>query len=278
MADFGAAISTTGDPHRMEFLQTAVRNWAAALEGSPLFVTVDGDEEAAQRVREAVGGQVTVIRVGQPGPGWDNGFGMRNGRIGVAANKNTGIEALMDVVEVGLFLSDDDSSPLSADSLRLHTRTPDKHTMVCWGLSRLSTRTSGDGFAYWRWPRGVMLYIPRNGIEAVGGFREEFGPGGHEHVEFSRRVDPSRGMFVTPEEYASNRGQGAGLYWHAEDRPRPGEKGEALDARRSKQTSVRHDEGDWDRISRVMKTSTEDFAPYRASDNNRLDATKKENP
>lgn len=274
MTDFGVAISTTGDEHRMAFLLTAVRNWRAAVgQDAPVFVTVDGDEAASQRVADAVGGLAKVVRVGQPGPEWGNEFGVRNGRIGVAANKNTGIEALVDLVDIGLFLSDDDSSPLGPEALELHTRTPGLHTMVCWGLSRLSVRPTGDGFAYWRWPRGVMLYVPKGLVEKYGGFREEFGPGGHEHVEYSRRLDPEMAMFRTPQEYAHRRGQGAGQYWHAEDRPRPGEKGEALDRRRSAQTSVRHSEGDWDRISTIMRTATGGFVPYRARENDRLEAT-----
>lgn len=272
--DFGVAISTTGDPHRMEFLLTAVRNWRAALEqGAPLFVTVDGDETAALRVADAVGDLGVVLRVGQPGPEWDNGFGVRDGRIGVAANKNTGIEALVKEVRVGLFLSDDDTSPLGPAALALHTRTPDKHTMVCWGLRRLDTRKARDGFAYWNWPRGVVLYVPKRATVNAGGFREEFGPGGHEHVEFSRRVDPGVSLFASPPEYAERKGQGAGRYWHAEDRPRDGERLAELGVRRAQHTSVRRTEGDWGRIAGVMKSSTSGFVPYSARENNRAEAT-----
>ncbi len=272
--DFGVAISTTGDPHRMKFLETSARNWRAALgPDAPLVITVDGDEAAAQRVADAVWKYGTVLRVGQPGPDWTSPFGVREGRLGVAVNKNTGIEALMRVVGVGLFLSDDDTSPLSPEALELHTRTPDRHTMVCWGLSRLVPNVLDDDMAYWRWPRGAMLYIPRRAIVEVGGFREAFGPGGHEHVEFSRRAGMRTNMFASPEEYADRRGQGAGTYWHAEDRPQRGEGLAALGERRAAHTSVRRRGGDWDRIGRVMATARGGFVSYKAEDNGRLRPT-----
>jgi len=46
----GVAISTTGDPHRLPFLESNTLRWVAAMPPSaPVFVTVDGDEEAAER-------------------------------------------------------------------------------------------------------------------------------------------------------------------------------------------------------------------------------------
>jgi len=48
----GVAISTTGDPHRLPFLESNTLRWVAAMPPSaPVFVTVDGDEEAAAYVQ-----------------------------------------------------------------------------------------------------------------------------------------------------------------------------------------------------------------------------------
>jgi len=291
----GAAISTTADDHRLGLLRLSAEHWRLALPlGAPLFVTVDGDEDACRRAVAAVRDlATTVVRVGQPGPGWDGGpFGMRAGRLGVAANKNTGIELLMDWCPdqtVGtpypsvehLFLSDDDTWPRGGDALDEHVllshegeRVP--HSMVCWGSHRRS-RVVGD-LAAWGWPRGSMLYVHRDAIVRVGGMDERFGPGGHEHVEWSRRIHQATMTptpFPSPVSYAEHRAMGAARLWHCEDMARPGEPFGNLRARRRKLTSIRRADGDWEHIEKIMaeKDGQPGFVPFRAAGNGRLSAT-----
>ena len=47
----GVAISTTGDEHRLGFLETCVSAWRKALPlGSVIAVTVDGDADAGDQL------------------------------------------------------------------------------------------------------------------------------------------------------------------------------------------------------------------------------------
>lgn len=274
----GVAISTTGDPHRLAFLETSVRRWRQVLPiGLALVVTVDGDEEAAARAYTASGPDVAIIRVGQPveTPGFPHPSlpdRVRAGRCGVAVNKNTGIEVLMDYGVEHLFLSDDDTYPLGFNALRQHIYMNTEgiqHSMVCWGRSRFKAHHLD--YDTWTWPRGVMLYTARSVVEAVGGMDERFGPGGHEHVEWSRRIHQAG---FTPDEFCSPP-QRADKFWRCEDMPRLNESLVDLGRRRKEITSVRREPGDWNEIERVMLSRDGDtsYVAYRAQENGRASAT-----
>lgn len=273
-ARMGVAISTTGDEHRLGFLETCVRKWRDALpEGSPLIVTVDGTRDDLFRVGLLLGPTVDVRWVGQPVYESHSFFDSFSTRLGVATNKNTGIEALMDADVVHLFLSDDDTWPLYPQSLIKHTELDAVHSMVNWGRHRL------DGQAnLWTWPRGVMLYAVRGTINTIGGMVEAFGPGGHEHVEWSQRIH-NAGLtpapFISPASYATRNGMGAAALWHAEDMPRPGEKFGDHRLRRKHLTSVRRTNADWRMIEQIMAqmAGSRAFVPYRAHENGRTSAT-----
>lgn len=281
---FGVAISTTGDAHRLPLLERAVAAWSRALAPAHVVVTVDGDAQRAEAVRSAlVGSPCSVVRVGQPGSYWmrKSLFGMRDGRLGVAANKNTGLSLLMRAEVEHLFLSDDDTWPLSEEGPQLHVRLGLPHSMVCWGGHRLSSPVLRHGdhtYAAWSWPRGSVLYLHRDAVGAVGGMVEEFGPGGHEHVEFSRRIHQAGltpVLYPTPSEYGAQRGRGALRYWHAEDAPRPREPLGDLRMRRRALTSVHREDGDWMHIDAVMaaRDGNTNFVPYEAGANGRASAT-----
>lgn len=272
----GVAISTTSE--RLAFLEATIWGWRRVLPlGSVIVVTVDGSEEDAAKALEVLGSRDplnrgacggNVVRVGQ-------GESVRGTRMGVAVNKNTGIEYLMDAGVESLFLSDDDTYPLSREALDLHTEQG-PHSMVCWGRHRQGYRTVA--YSSWKWPRGVMLYLHRSVVEKVGGMREEFGPGGHEHVEFSRRVH-NAGLtptpFIAPAEYAHANWMGARDYWHAEDMPRAGEWSEQFNRRKTQNTTVLRRDGDWAHIDEVMARSlgSKEFVPYTAAGNGREPAT-----
>lgn len=279
----GVVISTTGDEHRMGFLETCVTNWRRVLPlGSVLVITVDGDEAACQRAVEATydarstGG--TVYRVGQPTDPYAAVFV----RQGVAANKNTGLEILSDLHNCEhMFLSDDDIWPLYPQALDKHADLSFRnvampHSMVNWGRHRL-TDTSTN-LSVWKWPRGSMLYVHRDVTYAVGGMVEEFGPGGHEHVEYSQRIH-NAGLtpapFISPASYATRNGMGAAALWHAEDMARPGEPLGNLRLRRKGLTSIRREPGDWENIEAVMarQQGSAAYVGFRAHENGRASAT-----
>lgn len=272
------AISTTGDQHRLGFLETAARNWWRALAAFDLpttvFVTVDGTEDDAEQVLARVAGFAEVYRVGQT---LENAAGSREG---VAVNKNTGIELLMDAGVEHLFLSDDDTWPLRSLALSSHIDMDVAHSMVCWGDRRLEGRpeTVSGRVATWNWPRGVMLYQTRDVIEHVGGMDEAFGKGGHEHVEWSRRIH-NAGLtphpFISPASYALHRAQGARWWWNCEDMPRQGEPAGSHRSRRRVLTTIKRTDADREQMAQVLASHEGDasFVPYRAHENSRTSAT-----
>lgn len=274
----GVAISTTGDEHRFDLLRRCVVGWHVNLPcEASLFVTVDGDDAAVARVALAVkewtGG---VYQVGHN----LNTVGTplvipRDGRLGVAVNKNTGLELLMNVGVEHLFLSDDDAWPINPFAADCHTNGYEPHSMVNWGGHRLKQDV-------WDWPRGAVLYARRDVVLRVGGMVEAFGPGGHEHVEWSRRIHQhglTPALYPSPLVYSDQGGLGARQFWHAEDMPRPGERRANLVSRRRGLTSVRRQPGDWAHIEKILAEmdGKTDFVPYAANENGRASATLYEN-
>lgn len=277
MRRIGVAISTTGQPHRMDLLVRCVQNWDAYLPNTAsLFVTVDGDEENVADVARAVSPWTSsVLRVGQRLD--ERTLGQDPHRLGVAANKNTGLEALMDAshgVE-NLFLSDDDAWPLSFAAIHLHLGHL-AHSMVCWGHHRRAQHR--DTYADWSWPRGSVLYADREVVETVGGMIEAFGQGGHEHVEWSNRIHnagltPVR--YPSPLVYTEYRYLGAARFWNCEDMPRPGEDISRLMARRRRISSIDRPPGYAAHIDQIMAAmdGSSQYVPYRAEANGRASAT-----
>jgi hypothetical protein len=274
------AISTTGHEHRLELLAQCVEGWSNALGmGDSLFVTVDGDADDTRRVAQVVHEHTSsVFRVGSHLMDADRGSRTGPYRKGVAANKNTGLELMMDNTSAThLFLSDDDTWPLYRQSLDKHRDLPLAHSMVIWGKSRL--KSSEGPYADWSWPRGVMLYQTRSVIERVGGMDERFGPGGHEHAEFSMRIHNAHltpANFMTPASYATRGGQGANALWHAEDMPRAGEPLYALGRRRERITSVpKRNQKSWENIHKIMaeREGSDAYVGFRAHENGRASAT-----
>lgn len=257
----------------MGFLKAAVSEWdRCSPSDAALFVTVDGDKLDAQRVQRVVSQWTgSVFHVGhRPGE--------TSTRLGVAANKNTGIELMIDAGVEHLFLSDDDCYPLLPQALGKHMDFEYQHSMVCWGGSRLDYVQKS--YAAWGWPRGVMMYAHRDVIYRVGGLDERL-RNAHEHAEWSTRIHDA-GLtaepFVTPRSYAEKGQAGAAtrasLLWHCEDMRRAGEPLAELGRRRQAITSIDKAERDWDAIHAVMaeRAGTGAYVPYRAHENGRASA------
>lgn len=269
----GVAISTTGDRHRLSLLRMSVKNWDRCLpENASLYVTVDGDGDAVRRVeREVDEWTASVARIGQPRTS------DRPSRLGVAANKNTGLEYLMDSARCDrLWLSDDDSWPLSPASLIAHVNIGLPHSMVNWGRHRRSVERAG--IASWSWPRGAVMYVERRVVEEVGGFIEAFGTWGHEHVEWSRRIHQAGFTpvpYPSPKSYTSQNFLGARALWHCEDMQYPGEPLGDLRVRRQALSSMRREADGQKRADQIMNLRDGDttYVPYRASQNDRWSAT-----
>lgn len=277
----GVAISTTGDEHRLSLLARCVKGWDEALpDNSSMFITVDGDEDACRRVHNVVSNWTgSIFRVGQVLPFTAAGvhYEVREGRLGVAVNKNTGIELLMNGAKAAhLLLSDDDIWPLSPEAIDLHVSGNLDHSMVCWGRHRLGW--TSNGCAEWTWPRGSMIYTRRSVVDQIGGMVEAFGPGGHEHVEWSRRIHQAGltpAAYPSPLAYAHGGAMSAALYWYAEDMPKKGEGMAAYAARKHRTTSVRRLPEDGAMIDEIMRSreGSSAFVPYVAGENGRASAT-----
>lgn len=272
----GVAISTTGQEHRLGFLETCVRAWRNNLPlGSVLVVTVDGDEDeqreaykVAQPVTHSDGGLVIAVgrRLGEP-------------RAGVAATKNTGIEYLMDSGVRHLYLCDDDTWPRHPQALIKH-ENGEPHSMVGWGQSRVKKKYPDK--VVWTWPRGVMLYTQRHVIDRVGGMDERFGAGGHEHVEWSQRICNAKltsQPFTSPPSYGdrTDRGDatGASRLWHCTDMREADESGYDWGLRKAKNTTINWD-ADYHEQATALKRETKDsiaYVPYSARANGRPSAT-----
>lgn len=129
---------------------------------------------------------------------------------GVAATKNAGISALMDANCRHLFLADDDVWPVKPGWAEPYVTDPEPHLMHCWGQKRL---IADDGhYTTWTHPRGVLLYVERRVIDAVGGMRTVCRWGG-EHSEWSRRIHNAG---FTKHRYADLTACRRGV-WHCED-------------------------------------------------------------
>jgi hypothetical protein len=261
----GVAISTTGQFHRIPFLETCVERWGSALRHDcHLVVTVDGDAMDAERVRIALDGKGADVLWMVPAA---------EGRRGVAANKNTGIEWLVEMGVEHLFLSDDDAWPTcpGAPDLHRHPGAP-PHSMVNWGPHRL------DNEMAWTWPRGSVLYAHRSVVDTIGGMIEAFGTGGHEHVEWSRRIFQAGitpFLYTAPLAYAAlEGGYGARRFWHCEDMPRPGEHMSLTMARRRRLTSMNREADAAAKSEQIMDVmdGSPRFVPYTAARNGREQA------
>lgn len=278
--DIGVAISTTGQEHRIGTFVWGVRAWRETLpDAATVVVTVDGNIEDQHRVlralRDAEVEGVEVYRLND---------GFEPARAGVAASKNTGIEILTDAGVEHLFLSDDDAWPMNGFAINKHIELATGHgvlhSMVCWGSSRLEKR---EGYwASWTWPRGVVLYAHRSVIETVGGMVEEFGSGGHEHAEWSRRIH-ANGLtpapFVSPRSYAEHgpggRATRASVLWACADMRRPGESAADFVVRKYDFTTLHRNGEESARINALLDSleGSTAFVPYKASENGRPSAT-----
>lgn len=165
-------------------------------------------------------------------------------RKGVAWNKNRGITTLVDSGCTDLFLADDDMYPLSKFSWTRYVDDPALHLSLCWGRHRREKVQTHPGYTTYTWPRGVLLYLHRSVVETVGGMRTEYGAGGHEHVDLSRRIHQAG---LTPAPFM-DLDQDPREWFHAEDMPRPGEAVRQFQTRKRRHTTIKRTTRDRQRV------------------------------
>lgn len=118
-------------------------------------------------------------------------------QAGIARAKNKCIELLIDAGCDELFLLDDDCYPIADGWTDLYVNNPEPH--LCYLFKDPGTNgkplttpatiyDDGRTFAY-EHPRGCLLYLNRSVVDTCGGERTIFGVWGHEHVEYSIRIN-----------------------------------------------------------------------------------------
>jgi hypothetical protein len=162
---------TTHD-RREGYLQ-AVKHWNSRLGRGDVLVVVDDASEV-------------------PAPGATYRF---DSQAGVARAKNKCLELLMAAGCEHLFLADDDCWPTADDWAARYISTGYRHLCYLWPDRVPQPRGCDarllydDGAVYARgWPRGVLLYVHRSVVDAIGGMRTDFPVWGGEHVEYSLRA------------------------------------------------------------------------------------------
>lgn len=168
----GVAITTRNRP---TWLATTIEHVKQHTPGATIVVVDDASKPAAEGVTFRFGHQV-----------------------GIARAKNKCIELLMDAGCDELFLLDDDCYPIADGWTDLYINNPEPH--LCYLFKDPDPHTGrplatpetiyddGQTFAYTH-PRGCLLYLNRAAVEACGGERTIFGIWGHEHVEYSLRIN-----------------------------------------------------------------------------------------
>lgn len=104
---------------------------------------------------------------------------------GVYNAKNECLRQCMDTGKTHIFLCDDDIYPVDPQWADYYINRPEKHYAHSFDLyetyrdaNLVATIRSG----------GTMLYFTRDIIQNVGGFKNDFGTWGHEHVNLSDRI------------------------------------------------------------------------------------------
>jgi hypothetical protein len=184
----GVALSTH---NRRNLFERAIAQWQRWIPPGTVLVVVDDASDVP--VPEISG--VMAIR--------------HDVRMGVAMTKNRGIAALMDAGCDHLFLSDDDVHPVRDWWWRPYVQSSESH--LSWQGPQHNRIVGGDDEHYAvEFPKGYLLYVHREVVDAVGGMDPAFGTWGGEHVEWQRRIHDAS---LTSWPYADARGTDA--LWRA---------------------------------------------------------------
>lgn len=170
----GVAISTR---NRRETLERALYNWKLHNPQGIGWKLIVVDDASATSVPDMPGVQVI-----------HNPY-----RMGVAMTKNRCIEALIDAGCDDMFLADDDVWPIADGWWTPYVNSPEPHLSYQWVGRARRTRWAKehDDGQHWSitFPRGVLLYVHRKAIDAVGGMDPAHGAWGGEHVEWANRIN-----------------------------------------------------------------------------------------
>lgn len=124
---------------------------------------------------------------------WDN-YQYVEPRMGIARAKNECLRRSYDAGDF-FFLFDDDAFPRKAGWERLYI---DKsvthqchHLLYCADVGPYVTVGDTHGISEYNAPLGVLMFMTKKCLEVVGGFNEDFGIYGNEHIKYTNRVHAS---------------------------------------------------------------------------------------
>jgi GT2 family glycosyltransferase len=134
---------------------------------------------------------------------WGIDYHYHQTRIGVAANKNFGLSAMMD--NDVTFLFDDDCFPNDASWVAPYIDIMNQNnvhhlTYTPWMPSQ---RVERDGMYISEWGMGCCMFFSRQLITKIGGFDEKYHMFGFEHLAYGRRafisgMNQDYGAYLTP--------------------------------------------------------------------------------
>lgn len=115
-----------------------------------------------------------------------------NERAGIAKSKNKCIQLLMEQDCEHLFLFDSDAFPIAYDWHLPYILSDYKHLCFTWQQSYQDQKEKQcweeNGHMFYSLANGAMIYVTREVVNTVGGFRPEYGLCGFEHIDFSNRI------------------------------------------------------------------------------------------
>lgn len=241
----GVAISTR---NRRELFVNTLAEWIKHTPHEIPIVVVDdnSDEPIVLRSYRAIPFETRNVRVVR-----------HDYRRGVAMTKNRCIAELMDIGVEHLFLVDDDCHPLTDEWWKPYVESPEPH--LSWQWPRLQrgnhkwkiVHDDGEHFSI-GFPRGVMLYVERQVVDAVGGMDIAYGLHGGEHVEWQQRIH-DRGFTRWP--FADI--CGSSDMWWSLDKDQGGTTGSTIDL--TERTWLMH------AVGKLWGKQQPDFVPYRES-------------
>ena len=162
-------------------------------------ITTHNRRDIAERTIEYIkkhskGCKIVVVDDASDTPYPNADYNFKN-NVGIAKAKNKCIELLIEAGCTELFLFDDDCYPICDDWYNGYIRSPEPHLSYTWWILGNGKRNNNiflheyNGHNVYYSPCGCMIYINKAVIDKVGGFNEQFEKYGHEHVEYSQRVN-----------------------------------------------------------------------------------------
>ena len=206
----GIGITTHNSPERLRLALLHFNHFWLSEEFDCRLVVVDDDSSFERNIGllsgPAIENQTLIIRQDRErhqDRKWNYIYNKK--RLGIAKSKNECLKFLSDCDHI--FLFDDDAWPMKSGWADLFIESAKKnsigHLMYLRELQGLKKIAERNGIETYDNCGGVMLYLNKECLEKVGGYRKEFGIYGYEHADYSQRCSRAGlcgdfGPFISP--------------------------------------------------------------------------------